>query len=101
MPTAPDGVVPVKLQTNLVPLYLPATTSPGPAHWPSTDLKNVWSRSAAARLPGTYAATATESGRKTESNARISEGTRLRKATRTTPPNLEEDWLILRLWRPR
>ena len=79
MPTEPTGVVPVKLQTNFVPLYLPATTSPGPDHWPSTDLKKVMSRSAAATSPGTLAATAADNGRRAESNARIIEGTRLRE----------------------
>ena len=44
MPILPSGVEPVKLQVNLVPLYLPATISPGPAHSPSTDWKNCLSR---------------------------------------------------------
>src|SRR5690606_10946648 len=48
IPTWPLGVEAVKLQVNFVPLYLPATISPGPAHLPSRERKNSTSRSAAA-----------------------------------------------------
>ena len=38
--------VPAKVQTNLVPLYFPATISPGPTQSPCSDWKNTLSRSA-------------------------------------------------------
>src|SRR5690606_32527361 len=38
---------PVRLQFNLVPLYLPATISPGPFQLPATDWKNALSGGAA------------------------------------------------------
>ena len=61
MPTFSPGVAPVKLQTNFVPLYLPATISPGPDHDPSTEEKNFRSFSdamAGAARPITVAAVA-------------------------------------------
>src|SRR3546814_5241623 len=49
MPVLPSGAgSPVRLQLNLVPLYLPATISPGPFHAPATDWKKTLSRDAAA-----------------------------------------------------
>src|SRR5262245_32285539 len=63
MPTFTSGVEPVKVQLNFVPLYLPATISPGPTHSPSTDWKNFLSRSegpAASLLPGVPAMATSE-----------------------------------------
>ena len=68
MPSFFEGVVPAKVQLNLVPLYLPATISPGPAQSPSIDWKNVRSRSRAAAGAATPAAMATDAqaaGRRT------------------------------------
>src|SRR6187431_3036326 len=48
MPSFLAGVVPAKVQLNLVPLYFPATISPAPAQDPSIDWKKARSRSAAA-----------------------------------------------------
>ena len=90
MPTEPDGVVPVKLQTNLVPLYLPATTSPGPVHWPSTDLKKLGRVRAAESSAGALAITAADNGRKTDSNARIIERNPATEGDEGTPRTLKK-----------
>src|ERR671910_817616 len=45
MPSFAAGVEPLSVQLNLVPLYLPATISPGPLQSPSTLSKNSRSRS--------------------------------------------------------
>src|SRR5690606_26060762 len=55
MPTFTSGDEPVNVQVNLVPLYLPATISPGPTHLPSTDWKNCLSRSPAEAVAGRIA----------------------------------------------
>src|SRR5690606_36253153 len=52
MPTLGSAEEPVKLQMNLVPLYLPATISPGPDQRPSTLWKKARSRSEAEASPG-------------------------------------------------
>src|SRR5690606_346386 len=48
MPVSPFGVgSPTRLQLNFVPLYLPATISPGPFQLPATDWKKALSLGAA------------------------------------------------------
>src|SRR5215213_5428597 len=46
---------PIRLQVNFVPLYLPATISPGPFHEPATESKNALSRVAAVAAGATSA----------------------------------------------
>src|SRR5688500_20155088 len=48
MPSFLAGVLPAKVQLNMVPLYLPATISPAPAQEPSLGWKKARSRAPAA-----------------------------------------------------
>src|SRR5918995_7016634 len=76
MPSFVAGVEPLKVQLNLVPLYLPATISPGPLQSPSTLWKNLRSRSAAwaeAASPA-VAAEAARTGRIADRITRFIEG---------------------------
>src|SRR5262245_61399176 len=54
MPAAASATgSPTRLQVNFVPLYLPATISPGPFHVPATDSKKALSRDAALAVGAT------------------------------------------------
>src|SRR5690606_31453496 len=98
MPTLPFGVAPLKLQVKRVPLYLPATISPGPDHSPSTVRKKRLSFSDAEAAPDATgsATSAAPSGRRADRKARAIMG-HLTGNTGDTKPNFGAFWLMLRL----